>query len=448
MPLSIKRIKNFKKTKKVVKGPSPGKFIFLLFLISFSLLLLTGCLFSPLTKGSVEGYVHEETVIGTRPLEDALVSINGSTNTAFTDEEGYFRIDEVFTGSRTLTIIKEGYPRYHLLNVYISEGQVNTVNNGNPIIIQPCTDKYLFDGGIIYYNSGNYETAILTFQQLLDDFPDSSYTDDAQYYIAYINEKKLGYYSKALLEYYELLINYPDSIWADDAQLGMGNCYYSSGEYNNAIVEYQKVIDEYPDSPFHAFAQYYIGHSYRYLYNFTQAVTEYNKVIDNYPESDYPAPAQYYIGYSYYQDQKYTQAILEFQLTIDNYPDALWPGESEDRLIAPCAQYYIGYCSRKLEQYDEAIIAYQKVIDDYPDSTWNDGRGIPPEAQFWIGDCYQSLGINEEDEIIQREKLDAAIQAYQLVIGNYPGSTWWDGTSIPTSAQYWIDWIDEHYPPS
>ena len=395
----------------------------------------------------MEGYVHEETVIDTRTLEGALVSITGSSNTALTDEDGYFRIDDVSIGSRTLTIIKEGYPKKHLLNVFISEDQVNTVNNGNPIIIEPCTDKYLFDGGIIYYNSGNYETAILTFQQLINDYPDSSYADDAQYYIAYINEKKFGYYSKALLKYYELLISYPDSIWADDAQLGMGNCYYANGEYSNAIVEYQKVIDEYPDSPFHAFAQYYIGHSYRNSYDFMQAVTEYNKVIENYPESDYTAPAQYYIGYSYYQNQDYNNAIIEFQKVINNYPDSTWPN-SQGRLIAPCAQYYIGYCSRKLKQYDEAITAYQKVIDDYPNSTWNDGRGIPPEAQYWIGDCYRSLGVKEENEIIQREKLDAAIQAYLLVINNYPNSTWWDASSIPESAQYWIDWIDEHYPPS
>ena len=436
-------IKNFKKIKND-KGPSP---VIFLILLSFFLLLLTGCLFAPLSKGSVEGYIHEETVINTRPLEGALISITGSSNTALTDEDGYFRIDEVSIGARTLTINKKEYITKKLVTV-IKENETTLIDDGSPIVICATNDKFLFDGGIIYYDSGEYTNALTSFQQLISDYPNSGYADDTQYYIAYINEKKLGYYSKALLEYYQLLINYPDSIWADDAQLGMGNCYYSSGEYNNAIVEYQKVIDEYPDSPFHAFAQSYIGHSYRYSYNFTQAVTEYNKVIDNYPESDYVAPAQYYIGNSYYQAQNYNQAILEFQTTIDNYPDALWPGESEDRLIAPLAQFYIGYCSRKLEQYDEAIIAYQKVINEYPDSTWNDGRGIPPEAQFWIGDCYQSLGVNEEDEIIRREKLDAAIEAYQLVIDKYPNSTWWDGTSILVSAQWWIDWINVHYPPS
>ena len=389
-------IKNFKKIKND-KGPSPvifpvifGKFIFLLFLISFSLLLLTGCLSSPLTKGSVEGYVYEETVIDTRPLEEALVSIDGSTNTALTDEDGYFRIDEVSIGSQTLTIIKEGYPKYHLLNVFIDEEKTTQAYGGNPIIIEPNGDKYLFDGGVIYYNLEDYSAAVTTFQQMLDDFPESSYADDAQYYIAYINEKKLGYYSRALLEYYVVLINYPDSIWADDAQLGMGNCYYSNSEYNNAIVEYQKVINDYPNSPFHAFAQFYIGHSYRYSYGFAQAVIEFKKVIDNYSESEYAAPAQYYIAYSYYEAQNYNQAILKFQKTIDNYPDSTWQNESE-RLIAPCAQYYIGWCYEKLEQWSLAIIAYQKVIANYPDSTWSDGSLIIEYAQSridWINENY------------------------------------------------------------
>ena len=403
----------------------------------FSILLLNGCLFSPLSKGSVEGYVHEEIITGgNRPLEGALVSITRSYNTALTDADGYFRIDEVSIGARSLTIAKENYITYKILSVVIKEDEVTLIDNGNPIVVRAVDDKYLFDGGIIYYDSGEYTNAFTTFQQLIIDFPDSQYADDAQYYIAYINEKKFGYYSKALLEYYELIITYPGSIWVDDAQLGMGNCYYANGEYSNAIIEYQKVINDYPNSPFHAFAQYYIGHSYRNSYNFSQAVTEFNKVIDNYPESDYTAPAQYYIAYSYYQSLNYNQAILEFQKAIDNYPDSTWPGEP-NRLVAPLAQFYIGYCHGKLVQYYEAINAYQLVIDNYSDSTWGDGRGIPPEAQFRIGDCYRAL-----------ESWPEARAAYQLVIDNYPGSTWWDATSIPESAQYWIDWIDINHPPS
>ena len=432
-------IQNFKKIKNDKGSFSVISPVIFLILISFSLLFLNGCLFSPLAKGSAEGYVYEKTITGaTRPLEGALISITTSTNTAYTDEEGYFRIDEVSIGSRTLTIAKEGYITYKRLNIWITEEEITLIDDGNPIVVCATNDKFLFDGGIIYYNSGNYETAILTFQQLLDDFPDSPYADDAQYYIGYIYEKKLGccYYIQALLEYQELISNYPDSSYADDAQLGIGNCYYVTYDYSHAIEAYQKLIDDYPESSLLALAQYSIGQSYRKLANYGQAILEFNKVIESYSESDYPAPAQYYIGYSYYEAKNYNQAILEFQAAIDNYPSSTWPGES-NRLIAPCAQYYIGYCHGKLAQYSEAIAAYQIVIDNYSNSTWSDGRGISPEAQFRIGDNYRAL-----------ESWPEARAAYQLVIDNYPGSTWWDGSSIPESAQYWITWIDENHPPS
>jgi len=402
-------IKNFKKTK-TDREPSP---VILLILLSFSLLLLNGCLFSPFSKGSVEGYIHEETVINTRPLEGALVSITGSPNTAIAGTDGYFKIDEVSIGARTLTITKASYITYKIMSVVIKEDEVTLIDNGDPIVIRAVNDKYLFDGGVIYYDSSEYTNALTIFQQLVNDFPESQYAASAQYYIGYINEKKLGYYIQALLEYQELINNYPDSSYADDAQLGIGNCYYVTYDYSHAIEAFQKLIDDYPGSSLLALAQYSIAQSYRKLANYTQAVIEFNKVIDNYPESDYPASAQYYIGYSYYEALNYSQAIIEFHKTADNYPDSTWPGESE-RLIAPCAQYYIGWCyGQKLEQWNDAISAFQLIIDNYPNSTWSSGSKIPPDAQYQIGWSYEQLELWCE-----------AIDAYQLVIDNYSGTSW------------------------
>jgi TolA-binding protein len=421
-------IANFKKIKNN-KGPSLA--VIFLILLTFSLLLLNGCLFSPLPKGSAEGYIHEETVIDTRPLEGALVSITGSSNTALTDIDGYFRIDEVSIGTRSLTIAKEGYITYKLLSVVIKEGEVTLINYGNPFIVRAVDDKYLFDGGILYYDSEEYTDALTTFQQLVNDFPESQYADNAQYYIAYINEKKLGYYIQALLEYQKLINNYPDSSYADDAQLGIGNCYYITYDYSHAIEAYQKVIGDYSESSLLALAQYSIAQSYRKLANHEQAILEFNKVIENYPESDYAAPAQYFIGFSYYEAKNYNQAILEFQRTVDDYPDSIWPGES-NRLIAPCAQYYIGWClEEKLEQWDDAISAFQKIIDNYPNSTWSSGSEIPPDAQYQIGWCYEQLELWCE-----------AIGAYQLVIDNYPGTSW------SNLAEGRLNEIGENCPPS
>ena len=394
------------------------------------LLLLNGCLFSPFSKGSVEGYVYEETIINIRPLEGALVSITGSSGTALTDAEGYFRIDEVSIGARTLTITKEDYITYKILGIVIKENETTLIDNGNPIIVSAKDDKFLFDSGIIYYNLEDYSNAITTFQQLLTDFPDSPYADDAQYYIGYINENKLGHYIKALLEYQELIDNCPDSPYADDAQLGIGNCYYVTYDYSHALEAYQKVIDDYPESSLLALSQYSIAQSYRKLTNYEQAILEFTKVIENYPDSNYTAPAQYYIGYSHYQAQDYSQAILEFQKVIDYYSDSTWPGESE-RLISPCAQYYIGWClGEKLGQWVDAISAFQKIIDDYPGSTWSNGNKIPPDAQYQIGWCYEQL-----------ELWCKAIETYQKVIDDYPGTTWYG------KAEERLDEISENCTP-
>ncbi|GAJ06193.1 unnamed protein product, partial [marine sediment metagenome] len=116
---------------------------------------------------------------------------------------------------------------------------------------------------------------------------------------------------------------------------------------------------------------------------------------------------------------------------IDNYHDSTWPGESE-RFIAPCAQYYIGWClGEKLGQWEDAISAYQLVIDNYPNSTWSSGNEIPPDAQYQIGWCYEQLELWCE-----------AIDAYQLVIDNYPGTTW------SNFAEERINAISENCPPS
>jgi TolA-binding protein len=135
----------------------------------------------------VEGYVYEETIIDTRPLEGTLVSITGSSNTALTDEDGYFRIDEVSIGNRALTITKEGYITYKRLSIWIIEEEITLIDGGSPIIVCANNDKYLFDGGIIYYDSGAYANALTIFQQLVSDYPNSEYADDAQYYIGYSN---------------------------------------------------------------------------------------------------------------------------------------------------------------------------------------------------------------------------------------------------------------------
>ncbi|MDD4896146.1 MAG: tetratricopeptide repeat protein, partial [Atribacterota bacterium] len=294
------RVKYFKK----ISLRSVPVFLLKKILLPFLLLLtitifLNGCSIINPQTGTLEGVVHRQSSESSEPLSDALISISGSTNTTYTDQDGYFLINEVPAGKRTLTIIKEGYITLKLINVFIEPNIINEVYFGDPIILQPKEDTILYDTAIEFLEQKDYQQAMDTFIELRDTFPDSFWADDAQYYIGNIYEIS-GLYIAARDEYSLLLFYYPDSSWADNARLGIGNCYYQTGDYYHAKIQYQSVIDNYPLSDLIPLAQYRIAWRNKRLGDNNEAIMAFQQIIALYPESIYAPAAQYFIGEIYY----------------------------------------------------------------------------------------------------------------------------------------------------
>lgn len=350
--------------------------------------LLTGCSINPPVPnitGSIEGYVFEPTSPITQSmmlLSGALVSVSSTSNTAFTNISGYFRIDEIPVGEQTVTISKDGYVSLTLENISIIEGEITLLGGEgqDPLILYPTAGKTQFDKAMSYYNNQDYVNAIIEFEKVLNDYSDSTYADDAQYYLA-LSYKHLYYYNSAILEFENLLSAYAYSAFADDAQFNIGDCYYIMGNYEQAQIEYQKVIDDYPNSDLADNTQYSISHSYLKLDQYSSAISSFQKVVINYPASEFADDAQFYIGYGYTELEDFVEAIIEFKKVIENYPQGTWP---DGRSVPAVAQFYIGWCYEKLEDWINAIKAYQKVIDNYPDGTWSDGSLISDNAQARI----------------------------------------------------------------
>ena len=391
-----KKTKEFKIKLPILAMPAISSKLVLSFLfLTIFTLLLSGCnAFNP-KNGSLEGEVHRETSYSTAPLEGALISISGSTNTTTTDQKGYFLLSDISVGRRALTIIKEGYITLKLLNVYIEPDIINEVYFGEPIILKPKEDTILYNKAIDYLNQKYYQQALDTFIELRDTFPDSTWADDAQYYIGRVNEI-IGDYFEARDGYLALLEKYPNSPWAANAYLGIGNCYYNIGNYNNAKTQYQTVIESYPFNDLIPFAQYRIAWCDRRLDDHEGALQGFQNVIDLYPQSSYTPPSQYFIGEIYYDLKDYNKAIDAFQETINNYPLATWPDEK--RLIAPAAYFYIGYCYEQQEMWQYAIDNYEVVIAQYPGSTWEDGKSIVQQAQNRIDYIHEHYLPPEEED--------------------------------------------------
>lgn len=397
-----KKIKIYKRNnnkRKIFfqKTSFPASFIKYFLILLFTLitaLFFNGCNAFNHQNGSLEGVVHVKKANSSTPVSGALISINGTTNTATTDQNGYFLLTEAPAGKRTVTIVKEGYSTLKLLNVFLEPNIVNKVYFGEPIILQPKEDTVLYNTAMEHLTQKEYQLALDALIDLRKNFPDSIWVDDAQYYIGNIYEIN-ELYIMARDEYSLLLFYYPDSIWADDARMGIGNCYYYTGDYYNASVQFQLVIDKYPLSDLVPYAQYRVAWCYKRLNNNIEAIQSFQQVVTLYPQSIYAPPSQYFIGEIYYKLKNYEQAINAFHSTINNYPQAVWPGEN--RLIAPAAYFYTGYCYEEFEMWQEAIDAYQIIIDNYPNSTWEDGKSIAKDAQKRINDIKEKHLPPEEE---------------------------------------------------
>ncbi len=85
-------------------------------------------------------------------------------------------------------------------------------------------------------------------QQLLADFPQSDYTDDALYELGRANER-LGNNTQAVQQYQRLIATYPTSDFYRKALLQLGLINYNNGDYNKALEQYKEVAENFRGTP-------------------------------------------------------------------------------------------------------------------------------------------------------------------------------------------------------
>jgi tol-pal system protein YbgF len=97
------------------------------------------------------------------------------------------------------------------------------------------------------FKEGKYEKARGEFQNFLKQYPDSEYSDNAQFWIgeSYYFEKK---YEKAILEYEKVVKNYPKGSKVPYAMLKQGLSFLNLGEKASARSILQQIITEYPNT--------------------------------------------------------------------------------------------------------------------------------------------------------------------------------------------------------
>ncbi|MCX5849767.1 MAG: tol-pal system protein YbgF [Deltaproteobacteria bacterium] len=94
-----------------------------------------------------------------------------------------------------------------------------------------------------------------------------------------------GHYDKARTEFQNFLEAYPDSEYSDNAQFWIGECYFFEQKYETAILEYEKVTKNYPNGNKVPYALLKQGLSFLKLGDKTSAKLLLQQVIKNYPNT-------------------------------------------------------------------------------------------------------------------------------------------------------------------
>jgi tol-pal system protein YbgF len=108
--------------------------------------------------------------------------------------------------------------------------------------------RELYSQAYADFARGNYDLAIEGFNQYMTHYPDTDFTDNAQYWIGECLYGKKEY-AEAIEAWNTLFRDHPSSDKLPDGRVKKGMALERLGRRSQALVEYRYVVDRYPTSP-------------------------------------------------------------------------------------------------------------------------------------------------------------------------------------------------------
>jgi outer membrane protein assembly factor BamD len=190
-----------------------------------------------------------------------------------------------------------------------------------------------------------------------------------------------AYYKDAEEAFKSIMEDYPLSPHSVEAQLMLGDVYYAMESYDDAASYYTTFATLHPTHHKAPYALFQKGMSYfKQLLTIDRDQTTTKKVlfafedfIKTYPESPYNTKAEelvlfvkkrlaeneFYVGKFYFKAKNYRGAIARFVVILKDYSESG---------LADKALYYIGECYRGLGEDELARDAFSTLVTEFPES--------------------------------------------------------------------------------
>ncbi len=115
--------------------------------------------------------------------------------------------------------------------------------------------------------------------------PEVGQLDEQTQYRQAFDLLKNGQYDASAQSFVQFMQNFPNSTLVQNAQYWLGEAYYGAGKYEQAAKEFEKVRANYPNSPKIPDASLKLGYSYYELKNWSSARTVLKEIVQNFPGS-------------------------------------------------------------------------------------------------------------------------------------------------------------------
>ena len=108
--------------------------------------------------------------------------------------------------------------------------------------------RELYSGAYADFARGNYDLAIQGFQEYLRFYPETDFSDNAQYWIGECQYGRQDYQA-AIAAWNQLMQNFASSDKLPDARVKKGMALERLGRRDQALLEWRFVVERYPNSP-------------------------------------------------------------------------------------------------------------------------------------------------------------------------------------------------------
>ncbi|CAM3293864.1 tetratricopeptide repeat protein [Rhodothermus bifroesti] len=247
-------------------------------------------------------------------------------------------------------------------------------------------DYALYQIGQAYYNAGNAEEALRTFNQLLTEYPDSPWREEALYQIGYIHFLNQRY-DAAIAAYRRLIESAPNDPLAAKAQYGIGDALFNAGRMEAAVNAYKQVLERYPQSPFVGDAAMSIHFALLATGNEARAAALIDSFATAYPNAPVVEELRFRQAEALYRSGRTQEALRRLEAFVQGTYSPNLMGE---------ALYYLATLQSEQEQYAAAERNLQRLLSAYAEH-----RRVP-DALALLGNIY-----------LKQERYEPALQAFR-----------------------------------